>query len=112
MVPGTTQKRQRYIGEFVLDPDRPFDRMPALDADAALRTVIVFRLLPVQVVPEDLVRTVGFSEVAGLPRAFEVPTEIHSTEFFETADREGYKSIRRESRLVEDFIASQPGHLY
>lgn len=37
-VPGTQTKRQRYLGEFILDPDRPFARIPAPDRNGASRT--------------------------------------------------------------------------
>lgn len=109
-IPGRSVKRQRYVGEFVLDPGLPYERMPALDKNGALRTVIVFRLLPVSIVPNDLIQVVGFSGVTTDPRSIMVPTEINSSFFFETSDRLGGAAVRRESRLVDDFIASQGGH--
>ncbi len=110
--PGTRTKHQKYIGEFVVDPSMPFLRMPGLGKDRALRTVVVFRLLPVTVVPDDIVEFVGYSEVAREPQAISVPVEINSTEFFETADRVGGLAVRRESQLVEEFIAHQVGHTF
>lgn len=109
-VAGTQTKRQRYIGEFFLDPARPFERMPAPDKNGALRTVIVFRLLPVAPVPDNVIQTVGTSDITDRARSMEVPTEINSTHFFETTDRASSRGIRRESQLVDDFIASQQGH--
>lgn len=110
--PGTKTKYQKYIGEFIVDPSKPFVRMPGLGKDKALRTVVVFRLLPVTVVPDDIVDFVGYSEVAREPRAIPVPVEINSTQFFETADRVGGLAVRRESQLVDDFIAHQVGHTF
>lgn len=108
-VPGTGTKRQRYIGEFILDPIEPVQRMPALSADGAeVRTVLVFRLLPIADVPSQLVDAAGRSQLPSEPFAVEVPTEINSAEFFETAGSAGQIAVRRESDLVASFLASQP----
>ncbi|MBW9110665.1 hypothetical protein [Microbacterium ureisolvens] len=112
VVAGSSTKLQRYIGEFILDPEMPFERMPALDRGGALRTVLVFRLLPVSAIPDDIVELVGYSGVAREPHAISVPVEINSTEFFETADRAGGMAVRRESQLVDEFIAHQVGHTF
>ena len=112
VVSGSQAKLQRYIGEFVLDPELPFERMPALDRGGALRTVLVFRLLPVSVIPDDTVEAVGYSGVVRDPHAISVPVEINSTEFFETADSTGGLAVRRESQLVDQFIAHQVGHTF
>lgn len=112
LVPGTRTKRQRYIGEFVVDPSTPFERMPGLGEDGALRTVLVFRLLPVSVVPDEIVELVGYSGVASEANSISVPVEINSTEFFETADRLGGLSVRRESQLVDQFMEHQTGHTF
>ena len=109
-VPGTTTKLQRYVGEFILDPSQPFDRMPALDKAGALRTVIVFRLLPVSVIPRSVVEQVGRSGISPDPQSLQVPVEINSTEFYETAGAGPGSAVRRESQLVDDFIAAKPGH--
>jgi len=109
---GSSTKLQRYIGEFILDPAVPFERMPALDRGGALRTVLVFRLLPVNVIPDDIVELVGYSGVAREPHAISVPVEINSTEFFETTDRLAGLAVRRESQLVDEFIAHQVGHTF
>ncbi|KJL27387.1 hypothetical protein RL72_00482 [Microbacterium azadirachtae] len=112
VVVGSSAKLQRYIGEFILDPDVPFERMPALDRSGALRTVLVFRLLPVSSIPDDVVELVGYSGVTREPNVISVPVEINSTEFFETADRAGGLAVRRESQLVDEFIAHQVGHTF
>lgn len=109
-LPGTTTKRQRYIGEFVLDPGDPYQRMPALSSDGdEVRTVLVFRLLPTRLIPQPLIMAGGTSELPAEPFAVEVPTEINSAQFFETAGSAGQVAVRRESELVTNFIASQSG---
>lgn len=105
---GTGTKRQRYIGEFVLDPSEPFQRMPALSTDGGeVRTVLVFRLLPVGAIPSPLIDAAGRSQLPREPFAVEVPTEINSAQFFETAGTKGQLAVRRESDLVASFLASQ-----
>lgn len=110
VVPGTQTKRQRYIGEFVLDPELSYERMLALDRNKRLRTVIVFRLLPVTAIPTDVIEQVGFSGVPVENRSQQVPVELNSTHFFETSDRTGMTAVRRESQLVDDFVVSQRAH--
>lgn len=108
--PGTQQKRQRYLGEFVLDPQVPYERMPAPDVNGALRTVIVFRLLPVGVVPGDLQEQVGYTGIRNVAGSLEVPVEINSQYFFETAGHAGGQAVRRESLLVDEFVRTQRAH--
>lgn len=111
-VPGTTTKRQKYIGEFILDSSDPFARHPGLGEDGAARTVLVFRLLPVTAIPTSIIESVGFSGVAVHPRAVGVPVEINSTTFYETAETPARTSYRRESDLVDEFIASKNDHTF
>jgi hypothetical protein len=66
----------------------------------------------VRAIPDEIVRTVGYSGVAREPLAISVPIEINSTEFFETTDRVGGVAVRRESRLVDEFITHQTGHTF
>lgn len=110
LMPGTQTKRQRYLGEFILDPARPYERMPAPDVNGASRTVIVFRLLPVGLVPEILQQIVGFTGIRNTAKSLKVPIEINSKYFFETSGQLGGTAVRRESLLVDEFVASQSGH--
>ncbi len=109
-MPGRQTKRQRYIGEFILDPQLPYERMPALDKNQAVRTVIVFRMLPARLVPEAIVEVVGVSGIMQESRSLRVPVELNSTQFFETSGIEALTAVRRESQLVEDFVADQASH--
>ncbi len=108
--PGSQQKRQRYLGEFILDSETPYERMPAPDVNGALRTVIVFRLLPVGAVPSELRDRVGYTGIRNVAGALEVPIEINSQYFFETTGQVGTQAIRRESLLVDEFVRSQHSH--
>ncbi|WP_448719339.1 hypothetical protein [Microbacterium natoriense] len=115
-VPGKQTKRQRYIGEFILDPALPYVRRAAptkptrRDEKPATRTVIVFRLLPVSGISDEIFEAVGVSEVGRDKLTLEVPVEVNSTFFYETSGREGVTAVRRESQLVDQFMASQSGH--
>lgn len=46
-VPGSRTERHSYVGEFRIDPRSPYEPRRARDRDGTLRTVLVFRLLPV-----------------------------------------------------------------
>ncbi|WP_345751427.1 hypothetical protein [Microbacterium rhizophilus] len=109
-VPGKQTRIHEYIGEFHLDAVTPYERHPGRGEDGKLRTVLVFRLRPVDSIPASVMESVGPSGVPRELRSFEVPREINSTEFFETSNRLGGLSIRRESTLVDRFISSQRGH--
>lgn len=111
-IPGRSAKQQRYLGEFMLDLDHPFVRMPSLDRRKKLRTVIVFRLLPLTHVDDSLVQRAGLSSMSDIVDAVEVPLEINSKYFFETSERAAGSAVRRESQLVDDFVASQSGHVF
>jgi 5-methylcytosine-specific restriction protein A len=54
-----------------------------------------------------LIDAAGHSQLPREPFAVEVPTEINSAQFFETAGTMGQVAVRRESDLVESFLASQ-----
>lgn len=45
--PGSQTRIQRYLGEFAVDPERPYEVRNAPGTDGALRKVFVFRLRPV-----------------------------------------------------------------
>jgi len=103
-VPGRQTKRQRYVGEFILDPDTPYERRPAPDREGRTRTVIIFRLLPVSSLAESVLAKIGFSDIKGGIDSLQVPIEISSNYFFETSGTTGGSSVRRESLLVDEFV--------
>lgn len=55
--PGSQTRIQRYLGQFAVDLERPYDVRTAPGADGALRKVFVFRLKPVGPVVTDNVPT-------------------------------------------------------
>ena len=110
--PGTDAKLQSYLGEYALDPIRPFERMPAFGEDKRARTVIVFRLLPAQPVGDFEVELAGTTTVTLSPTARAVPLEVNSSQFFETAATEGVVSERRESSLTDEFVESRLGSTF
>lgn len=111
-VPGTSTARQRYVGQFRIDPERPYRREPAPDrAGNRSRTVLVFRLVPV-----------GETDVAGLAESGEfaddvdsgpdsvlMPLEVDSKHFYETSATVESVAQKRESALVAAFIAWSGG---
>lgn len=109
---GTSTKLQRYIGEFVLDPSHPYDRMPAPDRNGKTRTVLVFRLLPVRPIPDEVVTAVGVSEITDSVRSLEVPVELNSVEYFERIGTTDQVATRRESNLVTRYVATRPSHVF
>lgn len=106
----TQTVRQQYVGDFIVDPGTPFERRPSVGADKKARTVIVFRLLPVSVVPAAVRDAVGTIDTFESLNAVEVPAELNSTQFFEVAESAARTAVRRESTLVEEFIAYRHGH--
>lgn len=101
-------KRQRYLGEFRLDPRDPFRREDAVDNDKQLRTVLVFRLLPV------LAGHPGPDEtLADLPDARPmqefIPAESNVVRKFDVRARESGVSERREAELMAELEATLRG---
>lgn len=114
-------KRHRYLGAFRLDPEAPYRREPANDAEGNPRQVIVFRLLRDEIVeaarqparPEPAKS--GKSEVLSSPQVYVpggpapaahvelVASEINLVLEYETVPRAGRIASRDEARLVLDF---------
>lgn len=110
VVEGTQTKLQRYLGEFELDPERPYRREPARDAKEATRTVLVFRLLPVDA---DTAASLTDQEQTAIEpveaRAQLVPLEVNSHMFYETGGSQPGAASKDEAVLVEEFVASLGG---
>ncbi|MBO0827148.1 MAG: restriction endonuclease [Streptosporangiales bacterium] len=103
-------KLHRYVGEFEVDPETPFYRADAPDEAGELRSVVVFRLLPVG--HADARQEDSSDAEPGSPEARVVPVEGHRSETFETAAVVGRTALRRESDLVkrlESWLRAQ-GH--
>jgi hypothetical protein len=99
--PGTKTKKQRYLGEYRVDPTAPFRREPGRGKNGATRAVLVFRLLPVG---EVVTANSGKVPIAPeSPAATLVPKEVDSTYFFPTAGTESTMAYKNESKLVSDY---------
>lgn len=111
VVPGTGTKTHQYLGEYRLDPDAPYRREPNVDRTGATRTVLVFRLLPVNgaLLNAPLADDVPPVEPATTPSAMVVSREVNSTEFYETTGTSPAVAKRTESALVEQFDAWHDG---
>lgn len=99
LVPGTGTKVQRYVGEFVV-ADPPYMRAEAPDRAGELRSVYVFRLMPVG----DVLRRKEDVSEAGAPAPSAVvewvDLEAHNAPTFPTAGSAPGTAERRESELV------------
>lgn len=107
-----------YLGEFTLDPGRPWYRMDAPESGGdAIRQVIVFRLLPTGEVirdPVDDLQPPPLSQTSDLsaavnrsaaePSVRQVPVEEQYTEeVLVDSQRSPYTALRREQTLVRSY---------
>jgi 5-methylcytosine-specific restriction protein A len=109
VVEGSNTKNHRYIGAFRIDPLQPHLIEEAPDRNGDIRTVIVFRLLPVTdayVRESDRSQT---GEPSGLPQATLVDAEAHETPTYEQAGGQPTTAIRVESELVARYKDHQAG---
>lgn len=107
-VAGTRTKLQKYVGKFAIDNDHPFDRMPAVDRKGRARTVLVFRLHPMDEITDEAVALAGTTAVTLTTLARSVPLEVDSSHFYETSGREPGVALRSESALTAQFVESRP----
>ncbi len=104
-VAGTGQRRQRYVGEFEIDPNNPYSLEEAPDENVEDRTVFVFRLRPVG---EALCREddqSAFFHIAADAAASLVRVEENVETSFDVSPREGTTATRREGELVDRYMA-------
>jgi hypothetical protein len=95
----------RYLGEFGVDPDRPWYLDDAPETGGGpIRQVIVFRLRPLDTAPQPA--PVAVLSPAGSDQVAEVPLEEQRTEHsFVDPSREPYEAERREAKLVLQYGA-------
>jgi 5-methylcytosine-specific restriction protein A len=118
--PGSSAKIQRYIGEFEISTDPPYVTAEAPDEDGNPRTVLVFRLIPVDNVlrrPEDASASGdAASSPHAVPAAVDaavpapgscdaVPIEAAATASYPVAGSASTTATRWESELVARFRA-------
>jgi hypothetical protein len=94
---GSRTARQQYVGQFDVDPERPFETETAPDQDGAARLVYVFRLLPVgpTLVSEKDLSVLPISDVA-------IVAEV-------ALDDEGLKAFIREID-IETMSSAESAH--
>ncbi|MEV0890246.1 hypothetical protein [Promicromonospora sp. NPDC050262] len=104
-VPGVSQKGgkpQRYLGSFRVDPGAPWRREEARDRKGELRTVLVFRLLPIDAeTPTDVEILSGTPATA--PAQEFLPPENNVVKELDVAARKGSTAQRREAELMNEF---------
>ena len=100
---GSTEKIQKYIGEFRIDEVQPYTVQEAPDKNGELRTVLVFKLWPIDSKPPDA----GQRSLSGPPlhstTVEKVNPEVNSTPEFPTSGTQPSTAERREAKLVERF---------
>jgi 5-methylcytosine-specific restriction protein A len=100
VVQGTNTKNQRYIGAFAVDTHRPPYEEEAPDRNGDLRTVIVFRLLPLGDVDIRESDRSPAGEPSSVAQSTIVPIESHDAATFEQPGSEPRTAARVESDLV------------
>ncbi|MEV6285532.1 hypothetical protein [Kribbella sp. NPDC051770] len=96
-------KLHRYVGEFELDASDPYSRQEAPDRTGTMRSVLVFRLLPVGVTSRD---AKDVSPVPVTPPGAElVAAERTDSETYDVKAVDKRSAERRESQLVKDYRA-------
>ena len=118
LVPGTTTRRQRYIGQVVVDPVEPYEVQWSAANSATPRQIIVFRLRAAAgaqpaLTDADTIRPATETTVINVPVVSrvdttvgvdEVPPEEHATDETTAQIQAGIRTIvRREGKLVTAF---------
>jgi hypothetical protein len=78
--PGSRTVRQRYVGQFEVDPELPFEIEQAPDENDDPRSVLVFRLLPIGILPVSE-RDQSTTPLAGVDEIILVGVDEKSLEF-------------------------------
>lgn len=99
-------KLQRYVGEFVLDPEAPHRFEEATDKNGDWRTVVVFKLLPVGAAVDTLDR----GPVAVPPDKPKVTRRAVEANEVGTFQRRGTESVAAQRREA-DLMARLEAHL-
>jgi hypothetical protein len=104
-VAGTTQRQQRYVGEFEADPSNPFALEEAPDENGENRTVFVFRLRPVGNTLRRESDESAFVDIRTAASALLVSVEKNIDTEFEVASGKATTATRREGELVDRYMA-------
>jgi hypothetical protein len=96
-------KLQLYVGEFQVDPQMPYYVADAPDEEGEIRTVFVFRLIPVGAVERRKKDSSAESEPTDKTKAQLVEIESVASSTFVQRPTEGVTAQRTESQLVKRF---------
>jgi hypothetical protein len=101
-----------YRGEFVVDQENPWYSADAPETnDGPLRKVIVFRLKPVDAIPQAPTTKLGRLLGTEPNQVDDLPLERNETETtFVNPNREAYEADRKEARLVKSFAEYLTSH--
>jgi hypothetical protein len=102
-VAGTSEKVQRYIGEFAVDPIKPYD--PEDDPEHK-RTVLVFRLRPVGEVLRRAADDSPYPDADQHAAATLVEVEINRATSIFVSPSTPKTAVRREGELTDRYMAS------
>ncbi|MEV2274510.1 hypothetical protein AB0I72_02890 [Nocardiopsis sp. NPDC049922] len=109
-IPGRSAKRQRYIGKFALDAEKPYVLRQAPNQQDTPRRVIVFRLRPINALPpnpEDTITPLPETEVVPVPPDITtsslIEPELHNGKPITRSAVPRTRVSRREASLCEDF---------
>jgi hypothetical protein len=95
----TGGKIVRYLGEFAVDEHDPYYRADAPDREGTMRSVMVFRLRPVD-------PSIRPATPEREPAVRDIPIEAHKTETFAQRPNEGLTlAERREAALVQRYTS-------
>ncbi|MGX1975023.1 restriction endonuclease [Streptomyces kronopolitis] len=94
-----------YRGEFTVDQENPWYSADAPETnDGPLRKVIVFRLNPVDITPQEPATKLGRLLVSHPNQVDDLPLERNESETtFVNPNQEPYEADRKEARLVKAF---------
>lgn len=91
-----------YIGAFELDAKQPYYRADALDREGEIRSVLVFRLVPVG----DVIKDPADAADPDTPVPEELPIEANNVDKYAAQHPDEPKeAVRREARLVGRYTA-------
>ncbi|MFE9426223.1 hypothetical protein ACFYNO_25065 [Kitasatospora sp. NPDC006697] len=107
-------KRQRYIGQMIVDPDTPYDRRTAPGQDGVERSVIVFHLrpdpqatFPPKFTPADAIPPATAHAVVDLDIEEELETDVEVEQSAPTGPSSS--QVETEEHATDETVANIPG---
>ncbi|MFJ2868823.1 hypothetical protein [Kitasatospora sp. NPDC087314] len=107
-------KRQRYIGQMILDPEQPYDRRRAPGTDGVERSVIIFHLrpdpqatFPPKFTPADAIPPATAHAVVNLEVETEPETDIEAADAASAGPSSS--QVETEEHATDETVANIPG---